>query len=117
MGYAKDFKCGDSFLVKEDSWSATLKLFKNGVILYAAILFPKLFGAIVPKPGDGPDREVMEEGSLTLHGVGTMASASTTSSGSSESEENTEKRVQATFKFNKDVSYLYTAVLLVRLST
>mmetsp|Transcript_4493 Transcript_4493/g.9439 ORF Transcript_4493/g.9439 Transcript_4493/m.9439 type:complete len:170 (-) Transcript_4493:397-906(-) len=113
MGYSKEFKCGDSFLVREDSWGATLKLFKNSVILYAVILFPKLFGAIVPQPGDGPDRKAMEGGSLTLHGIGKMVNTTAASSGTSERDEIVEKTVKAKFRFNKDVSYLYTAVLLV----
>lgn len=113
MGYSKDFKCGDSFLVKENSLSAIFKLLTNGFILYAAILFPKLVGSIIPQPGDGPDRKVMEEGSLTVHGVGKMVSATTTSSGSSEADAVEQKKVKAKFFFNKDVSYLYTAVLLV----
>ena len=67
----------------------------------------------MPQPGDGPDRKVMEKGSLTLHGVAKMVSATTTSSGSSENDEIVEKKVKVKFRFNKDVSYLYTAVLLV----
>lgn len=113
MGYSKDFKCGDSFLVKDDSWDAMFKLIKNGVILYGAILLPKLFKGMLPQPGDGPDRKTMEEGSLTVHGIGKMVSSTTASSGSSEREEIVEKKVKAKFEFNKDVSYLYTAVLLV----
>eukprot|EP00536_Pseudo-nitzschia_multiseries_P002713 jgi/Psemu1/322668/estExt_fgenesh1_pg.C_370007 len=113
MGYSKDLKCGDSFLVKEDSWGAKLKLLKNGAILYAAIILPQLFAAFVPQPGDGPDRKTMEEGSLTVHGVAKMVSASTTESGSSEKDGGVEKLAKATFHFNKDVSYLYTAVLLI----
>lgn len=113
MGYSKDFKCGDSFLVKENSLGAIFKLLTNGFILYAAILFPKLVGSMIPQPGDGPDRKVMEEGSLTVHGVGKMVSATTTSSGSSEANALDQRKVKAKFFFNKDVSYLYTAVLLV----
>ena len=82
-------------------------------MLYAAIALPKVFGAFVPQSGDGPDRKVMEDGSLTLHGVAKMVSATTTSSGSSEKDEVVEKKVKAKFRFNKDVSYLYTAFLLV----
>jgi len=114
IGYSKDFKCGDSFLVKEDSWNATFKLLKNGIMLYSAILFPKLLSAFMPQPGDGPDRKTMEEGSLIVHGIGKMVSPTTTSSGStSETDEIEGKKVKAEFRFNKDLSYLYTAVLLV----
>mmetsp|Transcript_23591 Transcript_23591/g.65479 ORF Transcript_23591/g.65479 Transcript_23591/m.65479 type:complete len:449 (-) Transcript_23591:214-1560(-) len=113
LGYSKELKCGDLFLVKEDSWSTKLKLLKNGAMLYAAIVLPRLFAAFVPQPGDGPDRKTMEEGSLTVHGVAKMVSASTTDSGSIEKNSDTEKKVKAVFHFNKDVSYLYTAVLLV----
>lgn len=76
-------------------------------------MFPKLFGAFIPQPGDGPDRKTMEEGFLKVYGFGKMISANTASSGSSETDEVEEKKVKAKFQFNKDVSYLYTAVLLV----
>ena len=99
--------------MKDDSLGAMFKLLKNGAILYAAILFPKLFDAFIPQPGDGPDRSDMEKGSLTVHGVGKMISACTTSDGSSEGDDLPEKKIKAMFQFNKDVSYLYTAVLLV----
>ena len=89
------------------------KLIKNGIILYAAIILPQVFGAFIPQPGEGPDREVMEQGSLTVHGIGKMISARSTTSGSSEGDDMVEKKVKAKFQFNKDVSYLYTAVLLV----
>jgi len=55
----------------------------------------------------------MEAGSLTVYGIGKMASASTTGSGSSELEMAEENKVKAKFHFNKDTGYLYTAVLLV----
>jgi short subunit dehydrogenase-like uncharacterized protein len=55
----------------------------------------------------------MEEGSLIVHGIGKMISPTTTSSGSSETDEIDVKKVKAEFRFNKDLSYLYTAVLLV----
>mmetsp|Transcript_9171 Transcript_9171/g.19863 ORF Transcript_9171/g.19863 Transcript_9171/m.19863 type:complete len:448 (+) Transcript_9171:156-1499(+) len=113
LGYTKDLKCGDSFLVKEDSWIAKLKLIKNGAILYAAIILPQLFGAFMPQPGDGPDRKTMEEGSLTVHGVAKVVSSTTTSSGGTDNDSAVEKKIKATFRFKKDVSYLYTAVLLV----
>lgn len=112
-GYSKDFKCGDSFLVKDDSIGAMFKLIKNGIILYAAIILPQVFGAFIPQPGEGPERADMEQGSLKVHGIGKMISARTTSSGSSEGDDIVEKKIKAKFQFNKDVSYLYTAVLLV----
>ena len=113
MGYAKEFKCGDSFLIKDDSFAATLDLIKNGFLLYAAIYLPKFFAGLLPAAGEGPDRKTMEEGSLTVHGIGKMISASTTSSGNIEIEKPEEKKVKAKFYFNKDTGYLYTAVLLV----
>merc|ERR1739836_75670 len=99
--------------VKDESWDAMFNLIKNGIILYGAILLPKVFKGMLPQPGDGPDRKTMEEGCLIVHGIGKMASSTTTSSGSSETEESVQKKVKAKFQFNKDVSYLYTAVLLV----
>ena len=113
MGYSKDFKCGDSFLVKDDSFSATFKLLKNGIILYGAMMFPKLFSSFIPQPGEGPDRKTMEEGFLKVHGFGKMMSTSTATSGSSEPDQVEEKSFKAKFQLNKDTGYLYTAVLLV----
>lgn len=113
LGYSKDFKCGDSFLVKDDSFAATFKLIKNGILLYGAMMFPKLFSALIPQPGEGPDRKTMEEGFLKVHGFGKMVSASTAGSGSSEPDSIEEKTIKAKFQLNKDTGYLYTAVLLV----
>jgi short subunit dehydrogenase-like uncharacterized protein len=102
LGYSKELKYGDS-IVREDSWSAGLKQLVNGVILYSAVALPWLPQSWVPQPGQGPDRETMEHGSLTLHGIATMTNTDGT----------VEKKIRTEFKFNKDVAYLYTAVLLV----
>jgi short subunit dehydrogenase-like uncharacterized protein len=102
LGYSKDFKYGDAIL-KSGSLTAWLKQLGNGVILSAALTLPGVFDSFLPQPGQGPDRQTMEEGSLTLHGIGTMTSE----------DGQTSKKIQSKFRFNKDVAYLYTSVLLV----
>lgn len=67
----------------------------------AAITVPSL-SWLLPKPGDGPEREEMENGFLTLYTYATVALAD----GSS-------KKLKCRFHFNKDVGYLYTAALLI----
>jgi short subunit dehydrogenase-like uncharacterized protein len=101
LGYSKDFKYGDS-MVREDSWTSSFKQLGNGVALYAAVTLPSVFGSFLPQPGQGPDRDTMENGSLILHGIGSIGNDSDKA-----------KKVHAEFQFNKDVGYLYTAVLLV----
>ena len=58
----------------------------------------------MPAPGEGPDRETMENGYLILHGLGVIRKMS---------PEKEEYCVQSKFQFNKDIGYLYTAALLV----
>lgn len=67
------------------------------------VTLPSVFQYFVPKPGEGPSREIMENGYLTLHGFGTMIDNNT----------NKERKLSTRFQFNKDTGYLYTAVLLV----
>lgn len=67
----------------------------------AAIAIPSL-NWLLPQPGDGPDREEMENGFFTLTSFGTVALA-----------DGSTKKLKSRFHFNKDVGYLYTAALLV----
>ena len=54
----------------------------------------------LPQPGEGPDRQTMEEGYMTLHGRGVMI------------KNGKETVLHSKFHFNKDIGYLYTAALL-----
>jgi short subunit dehydrogenase-like uncharacterized protein len=90
-------------MVQSGSLMAWLNQLRNGAILAAALTLPRVFDFLLPQPGEGPDRKVMEEGSLTLHGIGSMTSEDGEMS----------KVIRSKFQFNKDVAYLYTSVLLV----
>ena len=76
----------------------------NTALLGAAITAPSVFSRFMPAPGEGPDRATMEDGYLVLHGLGVMRKLST---------DKEELHVRSTFRFNKDIGYLYTAALVV----
>lgn len=65
----------------------------------AAILVPPM-KHFLPQPGEGPDRQTMEEGYMTLYGRGIMV------------KDGKEIKLTSKFHFNKDIGYLYTAALL-----
>jgi short subunit dehydrogenase-like uncharacterized protein len=98
LHYSKDFQYGDAQL-KNVSWTGKLQEMGIGLKLAAAICVPPM-KRFLPQPGEGPDRETMEAGYLTLHGRGTMVGS-------------TKTRLVSKFHFNKDIAYLYTAALLV----
>lgn len=63
---------------------------------------------MLPAPGEGPDREQMERGFLTLHGRATVLCPAADGA-----EAHVERTVVGTFHFGKDTAYLYTAAMLV----
>ena len=69
-------------------------------LLAAALMVPPL-RTFLPSPGEGPTREALEAGHFTLY-----AQADVDVDGH-------RHRLKGTFRFSKDVSYLYTAALLV----
>jgi len=73
------------------------------VLMAGYITCPSVFQYFVPKPGEGPSRENMENGFLTLHGFGTMV----------DNKNKKERKLSSLFQFNKDTAYLYTAALLI----
>jgi len=77
------------------------------VLMAGYITCPSVFKYFVPKPGEGPSRENMENGFLTLHGFGTMVD-NNKDGGNKE-----ERKLSSIFQFNKDTAYLYTAALLI----
>lgn len=97
LHYSKDLQYGDAKL-KNVSWTGKLQEMGIGLKLAAAICVPSM-KRFLPQPGEGPDRETMEAGYLTLHGRGTMVGS-------------TKTRLVSKFHFNKDIAYLYTAALL-----
>jgi short subunit dehydrogenase-like uncharacterized protein len=97
LHYSKDFQYGDAQL-KNVSWTGKLQEMGTGLKLAAAIYLPPM-KRFLPQPGEGPDRETMEAGYLTLHGRGIMVG-------------DKETHLVSKFHFNKDTAYLYTAALL-----
>lgn len=55
----------------------------------------------LPGPGEGPSREAMEAGYLSLHGRAVMVKG------------DKETPLRSKFHFGKDTAYLYTAAMLV----
>lgn len=100
LGYSKEFQYGDA-QIKNWSWMGSLKLMGSGLALAAAIYVPGM-NRLLPQPGEGPDRETMEAGYLTVYGRGVMVKG-----------DHKETHLQTKFHFSKDVGYLYTAALLV----
>ena len=76
---------------------------KDKLLLGSALILPTFITKwFLPQPGEGPDRQTMERGYCFLHARGEMkASGGET------------VNLEGTFRFNKDISYLYTAALLV----
>ena len=101
IGYSKEFKYGDAML-QQESLSGWMKQMGSTIVTAGYIYVPSVFGYFVPKPGEGPSREDMENGFLKLHGFGTMVD-----------KDGNSKKLTSKFTFNKDTGYLYTAVLLV----
>jgi short subunit dehydrogenase-like uncharacterized protein len=101
IGYSEDFKYGDAQL-QQESLMGWIKQMGTTVIIAGAVTLPSVFKYLVPKPGEGPNREDMETGFLKLHGFGTMVD-----------KDGNEEKLASLFQFNKDTGYLYTAALLV----
>jgi len=102
IGYSKDFQYGDA-LLQQDSYMGQLKQMGTFALTAGYVTVPSVFQYFVPKPGEGPSRENMENGFLTLHGFGTMVNK----------QDGKERKLSSKFQFNKDTGYLYTAVLLI----
>jgi len=106
LGYSKDFKYGDA-MVASPTWEGWAKGKLSAGLIAGAIFLPSIFQRFVPKPGEGPTREDMENGYMTLYGVATMKPKD----GDDTATKTT--KIKTKFHFNKDIGYLYTAALLV----
>ena len=84
---------------------ATIRNTLTALSLAAAIYVPPL-QSLLPQPGEGPDRQTMEDGYMTLYGRGVVKVL--------QDNNGSEKQVtlESKFHFNKDIAYLYTADLL-----
>lgn len=100
LQYSKEFEYGDS-QIQNRSWTAKLQETGFAATLGAAILFPSM-KRFLPQPGEGPDRQTMEEGWMTCHGRGVIVD-----------KDGKEVNVTSKFHFSRDVGYLYTAAMLV----
>jgi short subunit dehydrogenase-like uncharacterized protein len=95
LHYSANLSYGDSKIQNSSSW-ASFKSAAATAKIAAAIKIPLLKG-LLPQPGQGPDRDLMEAGYLNLLGLGTAG----------------DQKIKAKFHFGKDVAYLYTAAMLV----
>ena len=105
LQYSPQLEYGDSF-IEHTGWSVWVNQLAFSAVLGAAVVVP-FFGRFLPSAGEGPAREDMESGFLTLHTRATMIS------NTAKDQPAKETKLEATFHFNKDTGYLYTAALLV----
>lgn len=110
LHYAKSLDYGDA-IVKDTSLAGLARSVGNDALVGLSLKAPSLFARFLPQPGEGPPRSVMEEGYLILHGRGVMKKKKEGEIKEGDEEFTTIKLV-STFRFNKDISYLYTAALL-----
>jgi len=101
LGYTANLTYGDYLLRGTPTWGqwAGTKLMTG--TFAAAIYMPSVFSRFLPAPGEGPTREAMDEGWMTLHAKGTMV------------KDGVATPLKATYKFPKDTGYLMTAQMLV----
>jgi len=69
LRYSKHFRYGDCKIEEYTSYATWLKNKKISLGIAAAIVFPPMKRFLI-QPGDGPSREIMESGYLTLRGIG-----------------------------------------------
>jgi short subunit dehydrogenase-like uncharacterized protein len=109
LQYSKNLECTD-LLLESKTWSSWFRSQAQKALLAAAMVVPPL-QAMLPAPGEGPSREQLERGYLTLHGRATVSCPSDASD--AEGKADVERAVVGTFHFGKDTGYLYTAAMLV----
>ncbi|KAL7567449.1 hypothetical protein ACA910_021407 [Epithemia clementina (nom. ined.)] len=106
LKYRYDLRYGDA-QVKNAGLAAWWNNVSMGARIAGAVALPSLFSGLVPQPGEGPDRDVMENSYMTLHAVAKIRT------GGKQGEEEKESLVLGKFHFGKDIGYLYTAYILV----
>ena len=101
LGYTANLTFGDYLLRGTPTWGqwAGNKLMMG--TFAAAVYMPSVFSRFLPAPGEGPTREAMDAGWMTLHVKGTMV------------KDGVATPLKATYKFPKDTGYLMTAQMLV----
>ena len=119
LHYHYNLRYGDA-LVKSGGVGAWLYETTVKARMATAMALPSFLSSyIIPQPGQGPDRQVMEDSYLKLHAIGTLRQSSKDDSKTEKDSLDTESDeitslVRGTFEFRKDISYLYTAHLLVQ---
>ena len=109
LHYHTNFSYGDA-QVKSGGIMGWINEVSFTTRMAGAIAIPSLLGGLVPKPGEGPDRQVMEHSFMTLHALGKIHHDN---DNNDNNNNGTTSTIQGTFHFNKDIGYLYTAYLLM----
>ena len=100
LGYNTALEYGDA-AVDDPSWTNWVKRTAfTGVVGVSMYVTP--LQKFLPQPGEGPDRQTMEDGFLKLYGYGVM-----------EDENGKEIPIYSLFHFHHDTGYYMTAQLLV----
>ena len=99
LGYSPEFQYSEAH-IKDISWGAWLSNKLMTFTIAAAITIP-WFQRFLPAPGEGPTREQMEAGWLTVEGHGTMMDT-----------DGNKSTVKTKFHFMEDTGYLCTARML-----
>ena len=102
LGYHSQLSYGDC-LLRDPSWLQWIKDKWYFTMSAAAIAAPSVFQRFMPSPGEGPTRETMDAGWLIVHSRGMIKDKAS----------GQETRLQATYTFKEDVTYLATAKFLV----
>jgi short subunit dehydrogenase-like uncharacterized protein len=114
LHYSKNLEYSD-MLLEPKNWTSWLRSQYQRTMLAAAIVIPP-FRAFLPAPGEGPSREQLENGYLTLHAEAIAhcsADCSSLSDAQGQRAATETRKVLGTFHFGKDTAYLYTAMMLV----
>jgi len=104
-GYANALQYGDTWLDTNTSLLASMKSAGFTLLVGAAIYIPYVRDLFLPKAGEGPDRQTMEQGYLKTHGRAIMVPK--------DGEGKETKELVSKFHFQKDTGYLMTAEMLV----
>lgn len=112
LQYSNALEHADLLLESQD-WGVWVRQRASRALLAAALYVPHL-RTFLPSPGEGPTREAMEAGHLTVYAkadvdIDTVAAAADATA----LPASRHHKLEGTFRFGKDVSYLYTASLLV----
>lgn len=101
LGYNKNLTYSDC-LLRDSGWVEWVQGGAYHCLVTAAVIAPFLFQRFLPQPGEGPDRQVMDDGWLNVYSRGKMRDTS-----------GVETNLHAKYSFQEDTTYLSTARFLV----